>query len=246
MIAPNKGCSLHDNGADTNEVKQRNQPDSGMTTIKSHERREFLCKAGISGILASLMKLDLSIGPASAHETVPQQEDNQFLAVSRVLTGYSDLDPILSSRLKRALAGIFPDVVRQVCSMATTLDQNTTSDLLMANAGMAHDALLTVNAAWYMGSIQDRTNAPMVAYADALMYRPVKDALPVPTYCFAEPGWWSQPPPLDHIAPPPINEVPSPPPPTGVLGSTPHQSATLTPIGRSSSSPMKRQTKDTE
>lgn len=217
---------------------------SGAKTAHSPERREFLRKAGITAILATLTNLDFPVDPASAGETSSGIEDEQFLAVSRVLTGCRDLDPVLSRRLRHALTGVFPEQVRQICALATTLDTNTTSDLLMTDAGAAHDALLTVNAAWYIGSVRNRTNAPMVAYADALMYRPVRDALPVPTYCRAEPGWWSQTPPLDHIASPETDRAPPPPPPVGVLGSTPRQSAIIPPAGRSSLSALPRETKD--
>lgn len=42
----------------------------------------------------------------------------------------------------------------------------------------------------------------LVAYEEALMYQPVRDALTVPTYCSYGPMWWTAAPP-DAAAMPP-------------------------------------------
>ena len=57
--------------------------------------------------------------------------------------------------------------------------------------------MLTLVAAWYTGTVGHGQQAEIVSYADALMYRPVSDGLPVPTYCLDGPLWWSAPPPID-------------------------------------------------
>jgi hypothetical protein len=42
----------------------------------------------------------------------------------------------------------------------------------------------------------------MVSYVDALMYRPVSDGLPAPTYCLNGPIWWTGPIPVAGVAAP--------------------------------------------
>jgi fructose 5-dehydrogenase small subunit len=76
--------------------------------------------------------------------------------------------------------------------------------------------MLTLVAAWYTGTVGHGQQAEVVSYADALMYRPVSDGLPVPTYCLGGPLWWpGLPPPAGVSAPTPTPVATAPPPPTG-------------------------------
>ena len=72
-----------------------------------------------------------------------------------------------------------------------------TTDRGIAKAANLVKPALALVAAWYTGCVSESANAPIVAYDDALMYRPTRDALPVPTYCLGGPAWWTtDPPPL--------------------------------------------------
>ena len=58
------------------------------------------------------------------------------------------------------------------------------------------DLASDIVAAWYTGTVGRGPTAVVVAYEEALMYQPVRDALTVPTYCSYGPLWWTAAPPL--------------------------------------------------
>lgn len=121
--------------------------------------------------------------------------DPAFLRLSKSLTGHDDLDAVTAARLSAAFAAIAPDVHAQfdaLCRLRATDPQS----LLDASAthGLKFAALAIV-AAWYTGSLDRDSNTETVAYHDALMHRPVADAMLPPTYALGGPGWWTDPPP---------------------------------------------------
>ncbi|QDH17229.1 sugar dehydrogenase complex small subunit [Swingsia samuiensis] len=170
---------------------------------------------GLAAVLAHLGANNNSAFAATLDE--PSTDETAFLAISQTITGHSSLDPILARRLFSAMELTFPDFKEKVRNLHTLLAPNQSPQDLLAHAGSHRDDLLLLNAAWYMGSTEDKTNAPMVAYMDALMYQPTQDALPVPTYCFNEPGWWTAaPPPLGVPTHAPLPKEPAAPVPVAV------------------------------
>ncbi|WP_157070830.1 sugar dehydrogenase complex small subunit [Neokomagataea thailandica] len=145
--------------------------------------------------------------------------ENDFFRLSQKITGRMTLDPVISGRLLHALQSIFLDYDTKIRDLISYIDKHDTpGDILrIAQEHGQADTVHNLIAAWYMGTVTQRMNAPMVAYYDALMYRPTQDALPVPTYCFAEPGWWTQdPPPLGVSVQSPKAVTPPAPPPVAV------------------------------
>nr|WP_294917386.1 sugar dehydrogenase complex small subunit [uncultured Neokomagataea sp.] len=135
------------------------------------------------------------VTPAHAGEVL----NNTFFQLSQQVTGCSTLDRIISQRLLTALQSIFPHYEQEIHDLVVYINNNDTPEKILQEAEKIGkvDTVHNLIAAWYIGSATRHMNAPMVAYYDALMYHPTRDALPVPTYCFAEPGWWTQdPPPL--------------------------------------------------
>lgn len=173
------------------------------------------------------------LGRANALAAPPL--DETFLSVSKAITGRPDLDPVLSSRLCAAMQTTFPAYASTIQSLARITAQGGQPHEILDRSGDLKKAFLALNAAWYTGSTEDKTNAPMVAYYDALMYQPTKDGLPVPTYCFGRPGWWTEaPPPLGIPIHAPLPATPPPPAPPGVESKIPPQSPPLKPITPSS------------
>jgi hypothetical protein len=79
---------------------------------------------------------------------------------------------------------------------ALVRDGESASELLAAaTAAGLRPAALALVAAWYTGTLGKGTHALTVSYRDALMQRPVADALTPPTYVGGGPAWWSAPPP---------------------------------------------------
>ncbi len=173
------------------------------------------------------------LGKAGALAATPL--DDTFLGISRAITGRQDLDPILSSRLCAAMQATFPGYATTIQALASVTANGGQPHEILDRAGDLKKAFLALNAAWYTGSVEDKMGAPMVSYYDALMYQPTKDGLPVPTYCYGRPGWWTEAPPALGI---PIHALlpatPPPPAPPGVESKIPPQSPPLKPIAPAS------------
>lgn len=88
--------------------------------------------------------------------------------------------------------------------LAGLLRPGLSPEALLNAAGAAglRETLLAIVAAWYTGTVGHGTGAQLVAYKEALMYRPCADGLVVPTYCSDGPAWWTAPPPAAGVAPP--------------------------------------------
>jgi hypothetical protein len=164
-------------------------------------RRAFAAGAAVSLLLSACRK-----GTADDINT-PHPDaspDPAFLHLSRALTGYSDLDATTAARISFGFGQIFPDLKAHFPALAAMTAKHTQpTDLLAAatQAGLAEPALAIV-AAWYKGTVGQGQSAITVAYADALMNRPVSDALYPPTYELGGPGWWTaEPPPIGVSAP---------------------------------------------
>ncbi|MBB2197846.1 hypothetical protein HLH44_10330 [Gluconacetobacter sp. 1c LMG 22058] len=196
-------------------------------------RRSLMLGTVVAGFSAAFGEFGFS-GDVAHAATV---DDATFLSVSRAITGHSELHPVIARRLFAAMQKTFPDYVSKIRALSGLVAQGGTPREILDRAGDLKDDLLALNAAWYTGSVQDKTNAPTVAYYDALMYVPTRDGLPVPTYCFDRPGWWTEtPPPLGIPVHAPLPATPPAPMPqgAGVEGKAPRQTPPLGTIPPSS------------
>lgn len=128
-----------------------------------------------------------------------------FYAVSKTITGKSYLSSITSARIYDALLIDHPDLPSTIAALGILSDRHVTALQLKEAATEARqgDLLSTILTAWYTGTIETSKGPVVVAYREALMYRPVADGLIVPTYCNKGPMWWTGLPP--QIARMPIN-----------------------------------------
>jgi hypothetical protein len=140
----------------------------------------------------------------------------RFLTLSKRLTGHPDLDATTSQRLLTLLNAADANFAGGFSALVGLEPQAKDQPALMAAAKAGgQDALAhTVVTAWYTGTVGKGPTARMVAYADALMYRPVADALYPPTYCAGGPGWWTAEPPPVGVSRP-VERAPTPPPTVG-------------------------------
>lgn len=119
----------------------------------------------------------------------------EFLKLSQALTGHADLDALTAARLAEAFSQLSPAVHGQFAALSRLSGENPAALLAAAQAKELDGAVLAIIAAWYTGSLGKEPHSRTVAYRDALMQRPVADALFPPTYALGGPGWWTAPPP---------------------------------------------------
>lgn len=150
---------------------------------------------------ASLLLLAAACSRHSTRALVADERepspDPAFLAMSQVLLGDRDLSALTAARLADAFAMLAPDVHAQLPGLSRALHSDLSPDQAIAAAdavGLKAIALVIV-AAWYTGTAGSGPKAITVSYRDALMHRPVADALAPPTYALGGPAWWTESPP---------------------------------------------------
>ena len=132
---------------------------------------------------------------------------NAFLLLSKLLTGFPDINPELAIRLREALLNV-ESTTSQAIARLIGLHASDDSTLMMTarDAGLGEAALAVVGA-WYTGTVGSGAHSEVVAYADALMYRTVADGLAPPTYALGGPAWWVAAPPPAGVSPPKAEQV---------------------------------------
>lgn len=164
-------------------------------------RRAFAAGMAVSMLLAACRDSS-STQPTIVPSTIPA--DPAFLRLSQALTGYADLDPVTAARISQGFGQLYPEMKVHFATLVALAARHPQPNALLAAAtesGLAEPALAIV-AAWYMGTVGTGQDAISVAYADALMFRPVADALSAPTYSLGGPAWWTAAPPPVGVSPP--------------------------------------------
>jgi hypothetical protein len=134
---------------------------------------------------------------AATTGTVDGEAIARFLAFSKAITGHDDIDPTTAARIREAMLQGDAAFAQQAASLAGLVQPGIAPDALLGAATSAglREAALAVVTAWYTGTVVAGQKTTVVAYEQALMYRPVADALTVPTYCNEGPMWWTAAPP---------------------------------------------------
>jgi hypothetical protein len=193
--------------SETHPVDESTQPNAGIT------RRTVLL--GIATVAAETTILSWPNSNQAQTLAAPAPStplaDTGFLKLSQALTGHTDLNAETAERIYAAMARLEPQLAAQVDTLAGLTAQSTTPQALLEAAGTAglRDLALGIVAAWYTGTVGKGTQAAVVSYAEALMYRPVNDALTVPTYCNFGPLWWTAKPPSPDALPSTSTSLPS-------------------------------------
>jgi len=154
----------------------------------------------------SFGRIPLAAGqlPAEAPRGTPLT-DTEFLALSRALTGHRDLHPRTAGRMLAAFQRTDAAVYAALPALSRLPrdGQSATELSRSAQAAGLGDAALAVVTAWYTGTVGSGAKVEVVAYAEALMYWPVRDAMPPPSYVLGGPAWWVAPPPPVGVSGPP-------------------------------------------
>jgi len=165
--------------------------------VMLHRRREVLAFVPASALCFWLRETTLAADPVA---TPP----DAFVLLSRLLTGFADVNPDLANRLREALLNIVPTTSQAVARLIPIGLQASDDTTLMTSvraAGLGEAALALVSA-WYTGTVGSGAHTEVIAYAEALMYRTVADGLAPPTYALGGPAWWVSAPPPAGVSPP--------------------------------------------
>lgn len=172
-------------------------------------RRQMLA-VSLAALLGGPWLLRLASGAAPASGSAASRpaalspEQESFLRFSQAMTGHGDLNPVTAGRIYDAMRQASADFPGQAAKLAGLAGDAAEPESLLRRATEAglRETALAVVAAWYTGSVGADSRATVVAYRDALMYRPVQDAQTVPTYCNYGPAWWVADPPPIGVSPP--------------------------------------------
>lgn len=159
-------------------------------------RRVVLVSVGATLLLSACGKREAKLAPA-ASPAPATPEAVGFLRLSQALTEHVDLDVTTAARLAEGFAHAVPEISAQFGALSALSRDGLFGPKLLAAATSAglRSAALALVAAWYTGTVGKGTHALTVSYRDALMQRPVADALTPPTYVGGGPAWWTAPPP---------------------------------------------------
>ncbi len=162
-------------------------------------RRNVLLLAGGS---FAVMSAPRWLQQAAAQNTVqnaaaPQASpaDSDFLALSALLTANQKLQPQTSARTYAALSAQTPEFQKQAAALWQFANAHQLKNVDALAAAVANNAELNtvlhkIISAWYLGVVGDGPQSKVIAFESALMFDPVRDAVVVPTYCRAAPGYW--------------------------------------------------------
>jgi len=165
-------------------------------------RRRLLIGAGLAAGSLALSGSWMRSALAQSATGAEASHSANFLTLSHLLTGRSQLDARQGERLYAALSASDKDFAAKVAALSDVARQGSFGDVekltsvLDAQHPELAKSLRSIVAAWYTGVVGDGPNArTVIAYADALMFQPVRDVLVPPTYCQAAPNYWvAQPP----------------------------------------------------
>lgn len=152
--------------------------------------------AAREGLAAEVAGVAGAAGSAPATSAALPVAD--FLRLSVFLTGGQPLDATLAGRYQVALAKRDPqfgDSARALLALIRSSQAATVEQLLEAPELKDRLRAMTTQivSAWYLGIVGQDADAELISYAEALMYRPTRDVLVVPTYGAGPDSWGDQP-----------------------------------------------------
>ncbi|GAC1548035.1 MAG: hypothetical protein NVS3B11_06630 [Collimonas sp.] len=135
---------------------------------------------------------------ASPSPSASSQQHTDFMALSALLTGAPKLNPRIGARLYSALTKQTIEFEKQAAALWQYSLGKNIKDVDNLAVAVGNDSALSlvlnrIISAWYLGVVGDggvTGDAKVIAFEQALMFDQVRDAVVVPTYCRAAPGYW--------------------------------------------------------
>jgi len=171
-------------------------PSRASQAPASYARRDLLVAA-----LASVATVVAPTWSTAAWAQVPAADaSKRFLDLSSFLTGKSDLDPVIARRTLQALIAGEKDFEQRYAALAAACDAARQAGTLPTMAAfdtsaVGQDAALRATAvaivsAWYLGRVGSGPSTQLIAYHEALMYRPTAGITTIPSYQLGGYGYW--------------------------------------------------------
>jgi len=163
------------------------------TLMETATSRRALLAATAAILPLAAMPASLRAAPAAA-----AVDDASFLKLSAFVTGKQDLNPLLATRFLAAIQRFNEGFGPAATALQAFIDETKAGDIdaLMAQPGMdagVKKTIETIVSAWYLGIVGNDTGAELVTYAEALMYRPTRKELVIPTYGAGPDTWGPNP-----------------------------------------------------
>lgn len=119
----------------------------------------------------------------------------EFLALSRLLTGLSQLDPLLAQRQYSWLVDHYPDLDAQLLALHQKLqaDPHSADSNLMPLSAQQQALYQAVMSGWYLGVIGPLPQPRCIGFENIISYQVVKNSLMPPSYAPGAPNFWTQP-----------------------------------------------------
>lgn len=169
----------------------------------SASRRNLMLLAGASFAMMSIphwlqQASAQSITPAAPPAGANNQQQSNFMALSALLTAAPKLNPRTGARIYSALSTQAIEFEKQATALWQYSQDHKIQDVDNLASAVANDSALSlvlhrIISAWYLGVVGDggvTGGAKVIAFEQALMFDQVRDAVVVPTYCRAAPGYW--------------------------------------------------------
>lgn len=176
----------------------RTPPPSEHAQAYRPSRRTFLIAAArVTGCVVAAATLPVLARRAmAAPDTTATRA--AFLALSAFVTGRTDLDAVTGERFHAALARRLPGFDTQVATLLAQVRTQRFADMDAFLAATPAPSPLRATAthvvsAWYLGIVGEAADAELITYAGALMYRPTRGILAVPTYGPGPLAWGPKP-----------------------------------------------------
>ncbi|HWW07188.1 sorbitol dehydrogenase family protein [Collimonas sp.] len=173
--------------------------------VFSASRRKLMLLAGVSFAVMSTPRWlqqasaqTISSTPVIPPPSAGNQQQTNFMALSALLTAAPKLNPRIGARLYSALSAQAIEFEKQAAALWQYSLDHQIKDVDNLAAAVGNDSALSlvlhgIISAWYLGVVGDggvTDGAKVIAFEQALMFDQVRDAVVVPTYCRAAPGYW--------------------------------------------------------
>lgn len=123
---------------------------------------------------------------------------DDFLRLSEFLTGGKPLQAVLATRYQAILAKFDAKFDESSAALQRYVADAKAANIdeLLARPDLSEPlkkSITQIVSAWYLGIVGDDNNVELVAYVDALMYRPTIDVIVVPSYGGGPDSWGGKP-----------------------------------------------------